>query len=312
MLDRFLEAGGTFLDTADAYDDGGSEETLAPWLRRHRDEVVLATKVRFAVSDPGGRARARPHPRGLRRQPAPPRRRRDRPLPGARARSRRAAGGDARGARRARARRQGARARRLELPRLAAGVGGRAPGPRRLVAVRLAAAAVLARRALDRDRDPAVLPRRRARRAPVGPARRRLSDRQYSRGEPPPAGSRMAEAGDDLEEAPTGARSSATSRVVDAARAIAEAQRRDGLAGRAGVAARRPPGVTAPIVGPRTFEQLEDLLGAAGLELSRGRARAARGAAPAAAHLPAANAARAERDRRCPVRPRRAALTARS
>ena len=54
MLDRFLEAGGTFIDTADVYGDGESERTLAPWLARHRDEVVLATKVRFSVSDPGG------------------------------------------------------------------------------------------------------------------------------------------------------------------------------------------------------------------------------------------------------------------
>jgi aryl-alcohol dehydrogenase-like predicted oxidoreductase len=54
MLDRFLEAGGTFIDTADVYGDGTSERTLAPWLARHRDEVVLATKVRFEVSDPGG------------------------------------------------------------------------------------------------------------------------------------------------------------------------------------------------------------------------------------------------------------------
>src|SRR5215218_6359334 len=54
MLDRYLEAGGNFVDTADVYSDGGSEETLAPWLARHRDEVVLATKLRFPVSDPGG------------------------------------------------------------------------------------------------------------------------------------------------------------------------------------------------------------------------------------------------------------------
>ena len=54
MLDRFLEAGGTFIDTADVYGDGESERTLAPWLARHRDEVVLATKVRFSVSDPEG------------------------------------------------------------------------------------------------------------------------------------------------------------------------------------------------------------------------------------------------------------------
>ena len=54
MLDRFRAAGGTFVDTADTYSDGGSEETLAPWLARHRDEVVLATKVRFGTADPPG------------------------------------------------------------------------------------------------------------------------------------------------------------------------------------------------------------------------------------------------------------------
>ena len=32
MLDRFLDAGGTFIDTADVYGDGESERTLAPWL----------------------------------------------------------------------------------------------------------------------------------------------------------------------------------------------------------------------------------------------------------------------------------------
>src|SRR5258706_8030831 len=41
ILDRFVEAGGNLVDTADVYSDGGSEETLAPWLRQHRDDVVL-------------------------------------------------------------------------------------------------------------------------------------------------------------------------------------------------------------------------------------------------------------------------------
>src|ERR671933_2806276 len=54
MLDRYLEAGGNFVDTADVYGDGESERTLAPWLARHRDEVVPATKVRFEVSEPPG------------------------------------------------------------------------------------------------------------------------------------------------------------------------------------------------------------------------------------------------------------------
>ena len=51
-------------------------------------------------------------------------------------------------------------------------------GPPRLGAVHQPAAAVLAGRAHGRDRAAAVLPRGRARRAPVGPARRRLPDRQ--------------------------------------------------------------------------------------------------------------------------------------
>src|SRR3990170_2241961 len=54
MLDRYLEAGGNFIDTADVYGDGESERTLAPWLADHRDEVVVATKVRMKVSDPAG------------------------------------------------------------------------------------------------------------------------------------------------------------------------------------------------------------------------------------------------------------------
>ena len=54
MLDRFVEAGGTFVDTADVYDDGGSERTLAPWLARNRERVVLATKLRWRTSDPAG------------------------------------------------------------------------------------------------------------------------------------------------------------------------------------------------------------------------------------------------------------------
>jgi aryl-alcohol dehydrogenase-like predicted oxidoreductase len=58
ILDRFLAAGGTFVDTADTYHDGGSERVLAPWLAEHRDQVVVATKVRFACSDPGGQGLA--------------------------------------------------------------------------------------------------------------------------------------------------------------------------------------------------------------------------------------------------------------
>src|SRR5215217_3376821 len=68
ILDRFLDAGANFVDTADTYSDGGSEETLAPWLARRRDEVVLATKLRYPVSVPGGRGS---RPTGSRRRATP-------------------------------------------------------------------------------------------------------------------------------------------------------------------------------------------------------------------------------------------------
>jgi aryl-alcohol dehydrogenase-like predicted oxidoreductase len=46
LLDRFLEAGGNFIDTADVYAGGASEEILGRWLAdRSRDELVIATKL---------------------------------------------------------------------------------------------------------------------------------------------------------------------------------------------------------------------------------------------------------------------------
>lgn len=46
MLDRFVAAGGTFIDTADVYGAGASEEIVGRWLaRRSRDDLVIATKA---------------------------------------------------------------------------------------------------------------------------------------------------------------------------------------------------------------------------------------------------------------------------
>lgn len=45
MVEDFLAAGGTGIDTANGYADGHSESILARLLRDHRDQVVLATKV---------------------------------------------------------------------------------------------------------------------------------------------------------------------------------------------------------------------------------------------------------------------------
>jgi aryl-alcohol dehydrogenase-like predicted oxidoreductase len=47
ILNAYLEQGGNFIDTADGYADGRSEEILGKGLKGRRDDVVLATKVFF-------------------------------------------------------------------------------------------------------------------------------------------------------------------------------------------------------------------------------------------------------------------------
>jgi aryl-alcohol dehydrogenase-like predicted oxidoreductase len=53
QLDRFVESGGTLVDTADVYSKGVSEEIIGRWYRDRpaevTDQVVLATKGRFAM-----------------------------------------------------------------------------------------------------------------------------------------------------------------------------------------------------------------------------------------------------------------------
>ena len=55
QLDVFVDAGGTFVDTADVYSAGASEEIVGRWLaarpRDVVDRIVLATKGRFAMGD---------------------------------------------------------------------------------------------------------------------------------------------------------------------------------------------------------------------------------------------------------------------
>ena len=65
QLDRFAEAGGTLVDTADVYADGRSEEIIGRWLARRtgaRDRMVLATKGRFPTDEsPNGHGLSRRH-----------------------------------------------------------------------------------------------------------------------------------------------------------------------------------------------------------------------------------------------------------
>ncbi|MEH0544088.1 aldo/keto reductase [Streptomyces sp. B21-105] len=48
-LERALELGVTLYDTADAYGAGENERFLSPFLKAHRDEVVIATKFALAI-----------------------------------------------------------------------------------------------------------------------------------------------------------------------------------------------------------------------------------------------------------------------
>ncbi len=52
MLEMYAEAGGNFIDTANVYSRGLSEELLGGWLKKQaRHEWVIATKVRFPMGD---------------------------------------------------------------------------------------------------------------------------------------------------------------------------------------------------------------------------------------------------------------------
>jgi aryl-alcohol dehydrogenase-like predicted oxidoreductase len=268
MLDRFVDAGGTLVDTADTYGSGTSERVLAAWLARRRDAVVLATKVRFATDDPPAEGLSPDRVRAacdasLRRlgvevidlyqvhAPDP-----DVPLEAT-----------------------------LEaLDGLVRAGKVRALGASNFPAWLLAWAVALQDRhgwspfvalqaqysLVERSVEIEALPFTRAAGLgvlPWGPLGAGFLTGRYRRDEPMPEGSRMATAGDDLEEAPTRRAIERNFRVIDAAEEIAAV--RGATVPQVAIAwLRDVEGVTAPIVGPRTFAQLEDLLGSAELVLT--------------------------------------------
>lgn len=62
VVDAYLEAGGTVIDTADAYGAGRSEEIVGRAIASRRDEVVLATKGGMPTGPgPGDRGLSRRH-----------------------------------------------------------------------------------------------------------------------------------------------------------------------------------------------------------------------------------------------------------
>jgi aryl-alcohol dehydrogenase-like predicted oxidoreductase len=70
MLDAFAAAGGNFIDTADAYGGGVSEEIVGEWLARHaREDFVIATKVFFPTgTGPNDKGLGRKHIRATVKQ----------------------------------------------------------------------------------------------------------------------------------------------------------------------------------------------------------------------------------------------------
>ncbi len=68
LLDAYADAGGNFIDTADMYGDGESETYIGNWLAdRDREDFVIASKIYWPTrkDDPNGRGLSRKH---LRRQ----------------------------------------------------------------------------------------------------------------------------------------------------------------------------------------------------------------------------------------------------
>jgi aryl-alcohol dehydrogenase-like predicted oxidoreductase len=273
MLDRFVEAGGTFVDSADAYDSGGSERLLAPWLARHRDEVVVATKVRFGTDSPPGEGLSADRVRAgcdasLRRlgvdvidlyqlhapDPATP----------------------------------------LEetlsaLDGLVRAGKVRAVGASNFPAWLLAWAVALQDREgwapfvslqpqyslVERSIEVEILPFCLAAGLgvlPWGPLGAGFLSGRYRRDADPAAGSRMADAGESLEEAPARRAVERNFMVVDEASAIA-AERGATVPQVAIAWLLGTPGVSAPVLGPRTLAHLEDVLGAADLVLDEGERR---------------------------------------
>jgi aryl-alcohol dehydrogenase-like predicted oxidoreductase len=268
MLDRFVDAGGTLVDTADTYGAGESERVLAPWLARRRDDIVVATKVRFATDDPPGSGLAPDRIRAacdasLRRlgtdvidlyqvhapDPAVPLEETLEALDGlVRAGKVRALGAS-------------------NFPAwLLAWAVARQDRNGWSPFVALQAQYSLVERSVEVE----ALPFCRAAGLgvlPWGPLGAGFLTGRYRRDEAMPEGSRMATASDDLEEAPARRAIERNFAVVDAAEAVAGDRGATvpqvAIAWLLGVE-----GVAAPILGPRTLAHLEDLLGAADLDLS--------------------------------------------
>lgn len=52
LMDQYVEAGGNFLDTANVYSAGASEDIVGRWLKtKQLRDLVITTKGRFPMGD---------------------------------------------------------------------------------------------------------------------------------------------------------------------------------------------------------------------------------------------------------------------
>ena len=178
IIHAALDAGINFIDTADVYARGESEEIVGKALAGgRRDDVVLATKFHGAMGDgpePAGQLAPLDHPRG-RELAAAARHRLDRPLPGPPPADRHRHRGDARRPQRPRAPGQGPLHRPLDLPRQPDRRGPVGRARAQPAALRHRAAGLLDPRPRDRGRRPAHLRPARHGRHLLQPADRRLA-----------------------------------------------------------------------------------------------------------------------------------------
>jgi aryl-alcohol dehydrogenase-like predicted oxidoreductase len=268
LLDRYLEAGGNFVDTADVYADTRSEEVLGRLLRGRRDEVVLATKGHFATG--GGvndRGSSRPHltsaiEASLRRLQT------DRidlyqlhswdaytPIEETLATLDDLV-------------HQG-KARYLGISNFTGWQVAKATGLQRhhgwAPFVTIQPQYSLITRDIEREVLPAALDAGLGV-LPWGPLGGGFLSGKYRRGRPPPPDSRIATATDDMEEAWARRATERNWAIADAVQQVAEQTGRSIPQVAINWLLTRE-GVTAPILGARTLEQLEDNLGAVGWRL---------------------------------------------
>ncbi len=269
MIDRFLEAGGNFIDTADVYSQGVSEEIVGRALKGRRNDVILATKVNFAMGEG-------PNDAGLSRKHI---------MDGI-----------------------DASLRRLDtdyvdlyyvhcwdsqtpleetlstLDDLVRGGKVRYIGVSNFTAWQIMKALSISDQGnlarfvclqpqyslVVRDIEREILPLCREEGLgvmPWGPLGGGFLSGKYKRGQRPPKGSRIAGAEDHQEEAWKRRATEKNWRILDVVGEIAEARGKS-YAQVSLAWLRAQPGVTAPILGARTLEQLEDNLGCIGWTLS--------------------------------------------